>query len=194
MAMILKRMLTILLLAPLMALAAAPADAGSRPAEIQEEIQAKTPAVMKQQLQDYYFSAARRGNTEMLQEFVDASYNLDTRTEQGYTGLILAAYQGHAAAVELLLKAGADPCAEDRRGNTALLGAIFKGELRIARRLMGTACRPDQRNHAGQTPAMYAALFQRSAILQELVTQGADVEATDRAGNTATSLGRGEFK
>jgi hypothetical protein len=153
-----------------------------------------TAAPVKRQLKDFYFSAARRGDTAMLQEFVHASYNLDTRTEQGYTALTLAAYQGHAAAVELLLNAGADPCAQDRRGNTALMGAIFKGELRIAKRLMGAKCQPDQRNHAGQTAAMYAALFQRSVILQELVEHGADLDTADQAGNTAKSLGRGEFK
>ena len=186
----------LLLSAPFAALAAdAPNSSAAGPLLAPTPTPASTAkAPVEQQLKDFYFSAARRGDTKMLKEFVNASYNLDTRTEQGYTALTLAAYQGHAAAVDLLLDAGANPCAEDRRGNTALMGAIFKGELRIAKRLMATQCQPNQQNHAGQTAAMYAALFQRSAILQQLVERGADLNAPDRAGNTARSLARGEFK
>jgi uncharacterized protein len=75
-----------------------------------------------------------------------------------------------------------------------LMGAIFKGELRIARRLAGAACQPNQRNNAGQTAAMYAALFQRSEILQALVERGADLAAKDHAGNTANALAKGQFQ
>lgn len=152
------------------------------------------PVQIEHTLRDYYFGAARRGDLAMLQEFIAAGYALDTRTEKGYTALILAAYHGRAEAVALLMRAGADPCAEDARGNTALMGAIFKGELAIARTLLDAPCRPDQRNKAGQTAAMYAALFGRRELLDALAGQGADLNAADAAGNTPNSLGRGEFR
>jgi ankyrin repeat protein len=149
---------------------------------------------LQQQLQDYYFGAARSGDTAMLKEFIGIGYDLNTRDAKGYTALILAAYHGQSDAVELLLTSGANACAEDLRGNTALMGAIFKGELRIARRLMAAGCQPDKPNNAGQTAAMYAALFQRTEILQALVQQGADPRRQDQAGNSADSLARGEFQ
>ena len=127
---------------------------------------------VQSQLRDYFFQAARRGDNEMLAEFIQAGYDLNTADEKGYTALILAAYNGHAETVEQLIVGGADACAEDKRGNTALMGAIFKGELRIAKRLLATECDPDQRNNAGQTPAMYAALFQREALLEALRERG----------------------
>jgi ankyrin repeat protein len=65
---------------------------------------------------------------------------------------------------------------------------------RIAKRLLATECDPDQRNHAGQTPAMYAALFQRGALLQALRERGADLEASDPMGNKVESLARGEIR
>lgn len=145
------------------------------------------------QLRQYFFDAAREGRQDMLTEFIGAHYDLDTRDEKGYTALILAAYHGHRAAVEQLLAAGADPCAQDKRGNTALMGAVFKGELAIARRLMQAECAPDQRNNAGQTAAMYAALFQRKEILDALAAKGADLNARDAHGNSASKLQRGEF-
>ncbi|MGQ0620850.1 MAG: ankyrin repeat domain-containing protein [Panacagrimonas sp.] len=158
-----------------------------------EEPIPKSAAEVRSQLDGYLFDAAREGRVEMLQEFVASGYDLDRQDSKGYTALILATYHGHAPSVDVLLNAGADPCAEDRRGNTALMGAVFKGELSIARKLMAADCAPDHRNAAGQTPAMYAALFQRTEILQALKTRGADLAAVDADGNTVEALSRGEF-
>lgn len=55
----------------------------------------------KTQLTQYYFDAARDGNTKMLSEFIQAGYNLNTQDEKGYTALILAAYHGHTEAVKI---------------------------------------------------------------------------------------------
>jgi ankyrin repeat protein len=149
---------------------------------------------VRAELQRYFFDAARSGDLPVLREFVAHGYDLETRTDKGYTALILAAYHGHAEALELLMRAGANPCAEDARGNTALMGAIFKGELVIVRRLMAASCSdPNHRNAAGQTPAMYAALFGRVEVLQALRERGADLSARDAAGNSAEALARGEF-
>ncbi len=152
------------------------------------------PQALKAQLQDYYFDAARRGDVEMLNTFIESGYGLNAQDDKGYTALILAAYHGQGPAVERLLAAGADACVQDKRGNTALMGAIFKGELRIARRLLGTACNPDQRNGAGQTAAMYAGLFKRVELLDALKARGADLEAEDPLGNSATRLANGEIR
>src|SRR5690606_41170227 len=70
------------------------------------------------QLRDYFFNAARFGDNEMLDEFIQAGFDLNAADDKGYSALILAAYNGHADAVEQLLGAGADACAEDKRGNT----------------------------------------------------------------------------
>jgi ankyrin repeat protein len=148
-------------------------------------------AEIRAHLADYFFDAARSGNQAMLREFVTSGYDLNTRTEQGYTALILAAYHGYLPVVEQLLNAGADPCAQDKRGNTALMGAIFKGEFAVARRLIQAPCKADQRNNAGQTAAMYAALFGRAELLNQLARNGADLDAQDNAGNTARALASG---
>ncbi|GGL32414.1 hypothetical protein GCM10009091_12880 [Pseudomonas brenneri] len=152
------------------------------------------PQALKAQLQDYYFDAARRGDVEMLNTFIEAGYSLSTVDDKGYTALILAAYHGQGPAVERLLAAGADACVQDKRGNTALMGAIFKGELKIAQRLLGADCNPDQRNGAGQTAAMFAGLFQRVELLDALKAKGADLNAEDPVGNSASRLVNGEIR
>ncbi|KAF1005266.1 MAG: hypothetical protein GAK32_02668 [Pseudomonas fluorescens] len=152
------------------------------------------PQAVKTQLQNYYFDAARRGDIDMLNTFIDSGYPLNTQDDKGYTALILAAYHGQGAYVDRLLGAGADACMQDKRGNTALMGAIFKGELKIAQRLLNTDCNPDQRNGAGQTAAMYAGLFKRLELLDALKAKGADLNAEDPVGNSASRLASGEIR
>ena len=80
-------------------------------------------------------------------------------------------------------------CARQHRPD----GRHLQGEVRIARRLIGAQCSPDQRNGAGQTAAMYAALFKREELLQALSARGADLGARDALGNSVESLRRGEL-
>lgn len=158
------------------------------------------PAAVRQQLEVRFLEAAERGETEVVAFFLAPDYLhanrgiLEARNAASHSPLMVAAYNGQLAVVEQLLAAGADACAQDKRGNTALMGAIFKGETRAALRLIGAPCGTDARNLAGQTPAMLAALFGRQEILVELEKRGTDMAATDAFGNTVESLARGEIK
>lgn len=73
-------------------------------ANLQAAEQKIDAAEVEQTLRDYFFGATRRGDTQMLNEFVKSGYPLDTRTEKDYTALILAAYHGHKEAVFFCLK------------------------------------------------------------------------------------------
>jgi uncharacterized protein len=137
---------------------------------------------------DDWFAAARAGRGDILQALIDAHFPLETKTPQGYTALILAAYDGHPDTLKLLLSAGADPCAADRHGNTALMGALFKGDTRIATMLIGTRCAIDQTNNAGETSLSFAALFGRLDMLPVLVAHGADPNHVDARGATALQI------
>ena len=59
---------------------------------------------------------------------------------------------------------------------------------------MAADCNPDQRNGAGQTAAMYAGLFKRVELLDELKAKGADLNAQDPIGNSASRLASGEIR
>ncbi|MCC8395414.1 ankyrin repeat domain-containing protein [Paraburkholderia sp. MMS20-SJTR3] len=133
---------------------------------------------------DTWFAAARLGRVDILQALVDARYPLDTTTSEGYTALTLTAYRNQPAALDYLLRAGADPCIGDRHGNTALMGALFKGETAIAKRLVDTRCPIDQTNNAGQTALSFAAMFGRLDMLPVLVAHGANPDHVDRLGRT----------
>jgi ankyrin repeat protein len=135
-----------------------------------------------------WFAAARAGRTDILQALSDAHFPLETKTPEGYTALILSAYDGHPGALKMLLSAGADPCAFDRHGNTALMGALFKGDTRIATMLIDTHCAIDQTNYAGETALSFAALFGRLDMLPVLVAHGANPNHLDARGATALQI------
>lgn len=132
-----------------------------------------------------WFDAARAGRWDITQALLDAHFPIDATTPQGYTALILAAYDEQPEMLRRLLAAGANPCVGDRNGNTALMGALYKGETAIARTLMTTSCDINQTNNAGETALAFAALFGRFDLLPELVDKGADPNHTDARGNTA---------
>jgi ankyrin repeat protein len=134
-----------------------------------------------------WFDAARAGRLDITKALLDAGFPPDSRTNSGYTALIMATYHGHHEEVSLLLHAGANPCLVDGNGNTALMGALFKGEMDVARLLLNT-CPVDQANNNGQTALSFAALFGRYEIIPQLVDYGADPEHLDNQGNTALTI------
>src|ERR1700751_2447490 len=136
---------------------------------------------------ELYFAAAREGRADLLEGMIKDGVPVDLRDSQGYTALILAAYDEQPAAVDLLLAKHADPCAADLKGDTALMGVAFKGELAIAQKLVGL-CNVNTRNREGQTAAMMAALFGHADIVRLLAAHDADLRLKDRSGNSAESL------
>lgn len=152
---------------------------------------ASVPSSTAEALQPYLFDAARAGDAQLLSELLARGADIGGRDSQGSTALILAAYHGRLDALDTLLKAGANPNEADARGNTALMGALFKGKAAIAERLLtDPRIDVDARNHAGQTAAMFAALFGRNAQIESLASHGADLALTDARGSTAEALAR----
>lgn len=131
-----------------------------------------------------WFDAARAGRVDIIAALHQAGYPLNRQTGAGYTALVLAAYDGQPAALNYLLRAGADACRADQHGNTALMGAIYKGENAIARRLLASGCPIDQSNHAGETALAFATLFGRLDLLPPLIARGADINHPDAQGKT----------
>jgi hypothetical protein len=137
---------------------------------------------------DDWFAAARAGRTDIVQALIDAHFPLETKTSEGYTALILSAYDNHPDTLKALLAAGANACAADRNGNTALMGGLFKGETNIANILLDTHCAIDQTNNAGETALSFAALFGRLDMIPVLVAHGANINHVDARGGTALQM------
>ena len=91
-----------------------------------------------------------------------------------------------------VINSGHDLGRADGKGHTALILAACNGRKDAVSPLLAAGCAPNQRTLAGQSPAMYAALFQRAEILEDLRQRGADMDVRDGAGNSVRSLARGE--
>ncbi|MBB4857587.1 ankyrin repeat protein [Novosphingobium chloroacetimidivorans] len=175
-----------LLLASILA-ASAPAAAVTTPPSPSASASAALPSLERRQ--ELLFEAAKLGRADLIPLLVRQGADVNAYEGRGFTPLILAAYNGQAAAVDALLKAGADPCKADRsQGNTALMGVAFKGDDRIAAMLLRQTCDVDARNNAGQTALMMAALFNRTQQVGMLLKAGADPQVIDAAGRSAASV------
>ncbi|WP_238420792.1 ankyrin repeat domain-containing protein [Gordonia sp. 'Campus'] len=110
------------------------------------------------------FDMARSGDTAALSGYLDAGVPADLRNQSGDSLLMLAAYHGHAPAVEILLEHGADADLANDKGQTPLAGAVFKGFDDVVRLLVDAGADP-----YGGTPSADAAasMFGR-ADLQRL--------------------------
>src|SRR5258706_5462538 len=77
-----------------------------------------------------HWAASTRG-AQIAQMLVDAKANLEATTRLGaMTPLYLAAKNGADSAIEILLKAGANPNAASATGTTALMMAAASGSAR----------------------------------------------------------------
>lgn len=141
-----------------------------------------------EQITALFVDAARRGDTDLLTQFLDAGMPANCADERGYTPLIVATYNEQLETTKLLLERGANPNDQDQKGATALSGVAFKGFLEIAQLLIENGAEIDRANHAGRTPLMFAIMFGREAMARFLLKNGADPDLKDAEGETARNL------
>src|ERR1700688_1443620 len=82
------------------------------------------------------FDAARADNPKVVQALINSKADVNQVDEQGYTALILAAYNGSPNVAELLLQHGASPEVRDQIGRTALMGAAVQGDPQCIKLLL----------------------------------------------------------
>lgn len=138
------------------------------------------------------FSAARENDTLRLTHYLQNHVRIDTTDGRGSTPLIIAVYNDHEAAVNLLLTCGADPNAADLSGNTALMGACYKGYFPMVRKLLEHQARVDQRNLNQATALIFAATFGHVEIVKLLIDYNARLDLKDRFGKTALDYAAGQ--
>ncbi len=136
-----------------------------------------------------YHEIARRGDTEVMEVFLDAGLSPELTDRQGHGLLMIAAYNGQPEMTTLLLEHGADPNRPGPNG-TPLMGVCFKGHAEVAHHLLAAGADPDQQNEGGATALHFAALFKQEEIASLLLERGADPALADAQGRTAVDLAR----
>jgi len=122
--------------------------------------------------------AAYRDDVDIARMLIQAGANANVKTRlRDVTPLQLAATNGNAAMIELLLKAGADVNVPNGNGTTPLMFAAASGKTDAIRILVDHGANVNARdsNH-GQTALMFAAALNRGAAIRLLASRGADVK------------------
>jgi len=133
--------------------------------------------------------AARNGNVEVLQQWIDGGILTDRR-DLGSAALCQAAWAGRSLAVEALLSSGLVSAGwVDADGTNALHSATISGRLdlceNIIQKLDLGRNLVNARDSDGRTPLMLAARLAHVDIMKLLCRKGADVAQSDNNEKTA---------
>jgi ankyrin repeat protein len=107
------------------------------------------------------------------------------KANDGWTALMLASYNGHSKAIDMLLEKGADPNQANDDGWTALMYASFNGHSAAVDILLEKGANPNQADNMGQTALMIVSGDGQSEVIVKLIEKGADPNQANDDGWTA---------
>jgi len=143
--------------------------------------------------EDEFLRAAQDGNTKALVLFLGAGIAVNAKSSflDQNTALMLAALNGNAGAVKLLLKKGAFIDAKNKSSQNALMLAAKKGHAETVEVLVKNGAKVNETDNAGKTPLIHAAAGAGdSQTMKALLANKADPNIKDNAGNTALDYAR----
>ncbi|CAM9281706.1 unnamed protein product [Chrysoparadoxa australica] len=133
-----------------------------------------------------FHAAARDGDVELVQSFLQRQAAVDLRDDGGATPLIIAAANGHEACVRVLLDGGADLNAAKVNGYTALMDAAQEGHLSVLQLLLQRGAGVHkQSNDVGINALMAACNRGHTTCMAALLDAGADINGSMAYGCTA---------
>src|SRR6266404_2079746 len=129
------------------------------------------------------YDAIRQNDLVRLKKMAESTAEVNLRDARSSTPLMHAAAIGSLAAMELLLKAGADVNAKNGLDSTALIwGASDPAKVRL---LVDAGADVNARSKIGRTPLLIAAGSPGSVdTVRLLLSKGADPKAVDFRGST----------
>ncbi len=134
--------------------------------------------------------AVRQGAAKVTQLLLSTpGVNLDARSRNGDSPLMLAAFKKDLPTAQALIERGAEI---NRPGWTALHYAATAGSLPIVRLLLDHDAYIDAESPNKTTPLMMAARGGHRDVIDYLISQGADLDAKNELGLTAVDFARAQ--
>jgi ankyrin repeat protein len=137
------------------------------------------------------FEASALGDLETVRNAVKANpESVNSFAADGFYPLGLAAYFGHRAIVEFLLKNGADVhlAARNAQRVTALHAGASRGGAEIVKMLLEGGADPDAKQERGFVPLHSAAANGNSVVVELLLKYGAHANAKADDGKTPADM------
>ncbi len=134
--------------------------------------------------------AAASGDPDMFL-WIKLGANVNARTQNGATPLMLATASRSFVGMLDLIRAGASVNCRDRSGRTPLFIAAANGDFVAVRILLEHGADPNLKGPMGMTPLMIAARDGHRAVVELLLASGADPTMMDDRGFTAMRFAKG---
>ena len=127
-------------------------------------------------------------SSEILSCLIGIGADVNARTNNGVTPLMIAAEEGHINAVTSLVKCGANVDLQDKDGQTALHHAMQSPQASICEVLsclIKNGADVNAHTFHNETPLMLASRDGHVNVVTFLIEHGADVDLQDKDGDTA---------
>ncbi|XP_054617852.1 kinase D-interacting substrate of 220 kDa B isoform X4 [Dunckerocampus dactyliophorus] len=124
------------------------------------------------------FSYVEEENLTALRAHLDRFKEVDGRSDNGQTPLMLAAEQGSLDIVQELIRRGANVNLDDVDCWSALISAAKEGHVEVVKELLENSAYIEHRDMGGWTALMWAAYKGRMEVTKVLLEQGANPNTT----------------
>ncbi|XP_071353790.1 kinase D-interacting substrate of 220 kDa B isoform X2 [Trachinotus anak] len=124
------------------------------------------------------FSYVEDENLAAIKAHLDKFRDVDSRSDNGQTPLMVAAEQGNLEIVQELIRRGANVNLDDVDCWTALISAAKEGHIEVVRELLENNANLEHRDMGGWTALMWAAYKGRTDVAQLLLEKGANPNIT----------------
>ncbi|KAK3563407.1 hypothetical protein QTP86_026229, partial [Hemibagrus guttatus] len=128
------------------------------------------------------FSYVEEENLPAVKAYLDKHRDVDSRSDNGQTPLMLAAEQGSVEIVQELIRRGANVNLDDVDCWTALISASKEGHVEVVQELLANNANLEHRDMGGWTALMWGAYKGRVEVARLLLEKGANPNITGQYG------------
>lgn len=135
--------------------------------------------------------ASTYGHRETAELLLNRGADIESKTNDSLTPLVVASNSEQREMVEFLLGRGANIESKQAQGQTALHQACSHGYKETAELLLGRGADIESRDYYSSTPLLRASSNRRKETIEMLLEKGADIESKDCCSSTALHMASG---